>query len=137
MPYIKEEATQFLVDNYGYERYPQKHFESRFTRFYESYWLPEKFGFDTRRVQFSSLILTGQLSRDDALGILSKPAYDKNTIHHEVEYIASKLDWTYEEIMKYMIQPNKTYKDYANQESIYNIGAKTLRFFGKELGGKR
>jgi len=137
MPYNKEDATQFLVDNYGYERYPQKHFESRFTRFYESYWLPEKFGFDTRRVQFSSLILTGQLSRDDALDILSKPAYDKNTIHHEVEYIASKLDWTYEEIMKYMIQPNKTYKDYANQESIYNIGAKTLRFFGKELGGKR
>jgi N-acetyl sugar amidotransferase len=137
MPYNKEDATQFLVDNYGYERYPQKHFESRFTRFYESYWLPEKFGFDTRRVQFSSLILTGQLSRDDALDILSQPAYDKNTIHHEVEYIASKLDWTYEEIMKFMIQPNKTYKDYANQESIYNIGAKTLRFFGKELGGKR
>jgi N-acetyl sugar amidotransferase len=137
MPYNKEDATQFLVDNYGYERYPQKHFESRFTRFYESYWLPKKFGFDTRRVQFSSLILTGQLSRNDALDMLSKPAYDTNTIHHEVEYIASKLDWTYEEIMKYMTQPNKTYKDYANQESIYNIGAKTLRFFGKELGGKR
>ena len=59
VPYNKEVATQFLVDNYGYERYPQKHFESRFTRFYESYWLPEKFGFDTRKVQFSSLILTG------------------------------------------------------------------------------
>ena len=61
MTYNKEEATKFLVDNYGYQRYAQKHFESRFTRFYESYWLPEKFGFDTRKVQYSSLILTGQM----------------------------------------------------------------------------
>ena len=45
MPYHKESATQFLVDNYGYQRYAQKHFESRFTRFYESYWLPPKIWF--------------------------------------------------------------------------------------------
>ena len=64
MTYNKEEATKFLVDNYGYQRYAQKHFESRFTRFYESYWLPEKFGFDTRKVQYSSLILTGQMCRE-------------------------------------------------------------------------
>ena len=53
MPYNKEEATQFLVDKFGYQRYSQKHFESRFTKFYESYWLPKKFGFDTRKVQYS------------------------------------------------------------------------------------
>ena len=67
MPYFKEEATDFLVEHFDYQKYPQKHFESRFTRFYEGYWLPEKFGFDTRKVQFSSLILTGQMSRDEAL----------------------------------------------------------------------
>ena len=137
IPYNKEEATQFLIDNYGYERYPQKHFESRFTRFYESYWLPEKFGFDTRKVQYSSLILTNQLSRGEALSFLSKPAYDPTTIHHEVEYIASKLDWSYDDLISIFNQPNKTYKDYANQESIYNIGAKVLKILGKELGGKR
>lgn len=137
IPYNKEEATQFLIDNYGYERYPQKHFESRFTRFYESYWLPEKFGFDTRKVQYSSLILTNQLSRGEAFSFLSKPAYDPTTIHHEVEYIASKLDWSYDDLVSIFNQPNKTYKDYANQESIYNIGAKVLKILGKELGGKR
>ena len=137
MPYDKEKATQFLENNYGFERYPQKHFESRFTRFYESYWLPEKFGFDTRKVQLSSLILTGQITREEALDELSHPSYDPKNIHHELEYVASKLDWSLDELKDCFNSPNKTYKDYANQESIYDLGAKVLRIFGKELGGKR
>ena len=137
MPYDKEKATTFLVDNYGYQRYPQKHFESRFTRFYESYWLPTKFGYDTRKVQFSSLILTDQMTREEALKELSKPAYDPETVHHELEYVASKLDWSIEQLKSCLHAPNKTYKDFANQETIYNFGAKVLKFLGKELGGKR
>ena len=137
MYYNKEEATQFLVDNYGYQRYPQKHFESRFTRFYESYWLPEKFGYDTRKVQYSSLILTGQMSREEALELLKKPAYDPETIEDDVEYIANKLDITTSELMGYFNAPNKTYKDYKNQEVIYDLGAKFLRAIGLEKGGKR
>ncbi len=137
MPYNKEEATKFLVENYGYQRYPQKHFESRFTRFYESYWLPEKFGYDTRKVQFSSLILTNQMTREDALEQLRESPYDPETVHHELEYVASKLEWTQGQLMSYLNAPNKTFKDYSNQETIYNFGAKILKLFGKELGGKR
>ena len=137
MPYDKEQATQFLVDNYSFERYPQKHFESRFTRFYESYCLPEKFVYDTRKVQFSSLILTGQMTREEAIDELSRPGHNPELIHHELEYVASKLDWTLDELMSCFNSPNKTYKDYANQELVYDIGAKVLRIFGKELGGKR
>ena len=66
--YIKEDALKLLAEEYGWTPYPQKHFESRFTKFFEGFWLPERFGFDTRRVQFSSLILTGQLSRQESLG---------------------------------------------------------------------
>jgi N-acetyl sugar amidotransferase len=101
IPYNKEQATQFLVDNFGYQRYAQKHFESRFTRFYESYWLPEKFGFDTRKVQYSSLILTGQMSRDEALERLKQPAYNPDTINQEFEYVASKLGISVEELQTY------------------------------------
>jgi len=137
MQYDKEEATTFLVENYGYQRYPQKHFESRFTRFYESYWLPEKFGYDTRKVQFSSLILTNQMTREEALEQLKTPAFDSETIHHEIEYVASKLDWSPEQLLSCLKAPNKTFKDYSNQETIYNFGAKILKFLGKELGGKR
>ena len=137
LPYDKELATQFLVDNYGFERYPQKHFESRFTRFYESYWLTEKFGYDTRKVQFSSLILTGQMSREEALIKLERPAYDPKTVHLEFEYRASKLDMSREELVGCFEIPNKTYKDYANQEQLYELGTRGLKFLGKELGGKR
>ena len=58
---------QMLVDRFGWQRYAHKHYESRFTRFYEGYWLPTKFGYDKRRAHFSSLILTEQMTRDEAL----------------------------------------------------------------------
>jgi len=137
IPYNKDEAMQFLVDNYGYQKYPQKHFESRFTRFYEAYWLPKKFGYDTRKVQFSSLILTNQMTREEALEELEKPAYNPITIKQDFEFVANKLGISVEELQGYMDEPNKTYKDYKSQESIYNIGAKVMRMFGLEKGGKR
>lgn len=137
MHYDKEEATQFLVSNFGYQRYPQKHFESRFTKFYEGYWLPEKFGFDTRKVQYSSLILTGQMTREDALEKLKSPAFDKEMIAHDFEYIATKLGITISELQGYMHSPNMTYMDYKSQQSIYDLGAKMMRLLGLERGGKR
>lgn len=136
-PYNKEEAMQLLADKFGYQKYPQKHFESRFTQFYESYWLPERFGYDTRKVQYSSLILTGQMTRDEALEKLKKPAYDPENIHHEFEFVANKLGITVDELQTYFTMPQKTYKDYKSQESIYWIGAKVMRLLGLERGGKR
>ncbi len=137
MPYNKEEATKLLVDKYAYQRYAQKHFESRFTRFYESYWLPEKFGFDTRKVQYSSLILTGQMTRDEAIEKLKSPAYDPENIDQDFEYIANKLGISVETLRSYFDAPNKTYKDYKNQQSLYKIGSKVMRLLRLELGGKR
>ena len=69
-----------------------KTFESRFTRFYEGYWLPTRFGFDTRKVQFSSLILTGQMTRKEAINKLKLPPYAEMNIEEEFEYVANKLD---------------------------------------------
>jgi len=137
VPYNKDEAMQLLVEKFGYQKYPQKHFESRFTRFYEGFWLPKKFGFDTRKVQYSSLILTDQMTREEALEGLSKVAYDPKTIKQDFEYIATKLGISVEELQSYMDAPNKTYKDYKSQDSIYNMGAKVMRALGLEKGGKR
>lgn len=135
--YDKEKATQELEKEYGYQRYPQKHFESRFTRFYESYWLPERFGYDTRKVQFSSLILTGQMTREEALEELKKKSYDENTIHQDIEYIATKLGITIEELNSYMTMEKKTHKNYRSQENIFLLGARVMRALGLEKGGKR
>ena len=126
-----------LVNKFGYQEYPQKHFESRFTRFYESYWLPKKFGYDTRKVQYSSLILTNQMTREEALEKLKQPAYDPETINQDFEYIATKLEISKEELQSYMDAPNKSYKDYMSQQNVYKIGAILMRFLGLEKGGKR
>ncbi|RPG19015.1 MAG: N-acetyl sugar amidotransferase [Pelagibacteraceae bacterium TMED124] len=137
IPYHKDKAMQLLEDKFGYQKYPQKHFESRFTRFYESYWLPKRFGYDTRKVQYSSLILTQQMTRDEALKKLKSLPYDEETIKNDFEYVANKLSISTEELQSYMDMPKKTYKDYKSQESIYHYGAKAMRFLGIERGGKR
>lgn len=137
VPYIKRDAMQLLQDRFGWQPYPQKHFESRFTRFYEGYWLPRKFGYDTRRVQYSSLILTGQMTREDALAQLAKPAIDDATARQEFEYVATKLGITVEELQGHMAAPNRTYRDYRSQEGIYRVGATMMRALGLQRGGKR
>lgn len=135
--YNKAEAVKVLEQEYGYQSYKQKHFESRFTRFYESYWLPQKFGYDTRKVQFSSLILTGQMTRQEALEMLKHPAHDPATIDDDLLFIANKLDITIEELLAYRDAPNKSFMDYKNQSLIYTIGAWGMRALGQERGGKR
>lgn len=137
LPYIKADAIKILEEEYGWKSYPQKHFESRFTKFFEGYWLPERFGFDTRRVQFSSLILTGQMTREEALEKLSKPPYDLETIGDEFNYIAKKLQISPEELNSYFTMPKKFYWDYKNQENLFKIGAKFLKLIGAEKSIKR
>jgi N-acetyl sugar amidotransferase len=136
-PYLKQDAMKLLEEQFGWQPYPQKHFESRFTRFYEGFWLPTRFGYDTRKIQFSSLIVTGQMTRDEALKKLQEPALNADTVRQEFEYVATKLGITTAELQTYLEMPKKTYKDYKSQESIYSIGAKVMRLFGLELGGKR
>jgi hypothetical protein len=137
MPYTKDNASKVLAETYGWRPYPQKHFESRFTRFYEGYWLPTRFGYDTRRVQYSSLIQTGQMTREEALERLKQPAYDIATIDEDFEYIATKLGISVQELRGYHEMPLKTYKDYNNREWLFDLGAKTLKAFGVERAVKR
>jgi N-acetyl sugar amidotransferase len=129
-PYIKEDAMQELADRFGWQKYAHKHYESRFTRFYEGYWLPIKFGYDKRRAHFSSLILTGQLSRDEALRRIAQPAYNEDTMAHEFEYVATKLDLTVEELRALMNGSNKTYRDYKSSMPLIDLGTKVLRALG-------
>ena len=135
--YNKEEAMQTLVEKFGYQKYPQKHFESRFTKFYEGFWLPQRFGYDTRKVQFSSLILTNQMTRDQALDKLQSESYTQEQINEDFEFVSNKLGITVEELWSYFHAPKKTHKDYKSQESVYNFGATVMKFLKIEKGGKR
>jgi len=137
MPFIKEDALALLEKEYGWKPYPQKHFESRFTKFYEGYWLPVRFGYDTRKIQYSSLILAGQMTREVAMEKLKKPAYDPATIDEEFNYIATKLGISSEELRSYLTMPKKYYWDYKNQQNMFRLGAKVLHLLGVEKVKKR
>jgi N-acetyl sugar amidotransferase len=137
VPYDKAAAMKLLIERFGWQPYPQKHFESRFTRFYEGYWLLKKFGFDTRKVQYSSLIVTGQMTREEALERLRTPPLDDATVRREFEYVADKLGISTDELQGYLDGPNRTYRDYRSQEAFYAIGGRIMKLLGLELGGKR
>lgn len=137
VPYNKKEAASLLVEKIGWHPYSQKHFESRFTAFYEGFWLYRKFGYDTRRVQFSSLILTGQMQRDAALEAVSRPAMDDATAAREFAYVADKLNITEDELRSYLEGPNRTYRDYRSQAWLYGVGGAVSRLIRFEPGGAR
>jgi N-acetyl sugar amidotransferase len=132
VPYEKDKAIETLVSMYGWQRYAHKHYESRFTRFYEGYWLPTKFGYDKRRAHFSSLILTNQMTREEALAKIAQPAYDLETVNQDFEYIATKLDISVDELRALHAGPNKSYKDYKNSMWAIDLGAKALQALGIE-----
>lgn len=132
VPYIKTDAEKLLEDKFGWEKFQHKHHESRFTRFYEDYWMPKKFGYEKRRAHFSSLILTGQMTRDEALVRISKPEMSEEFLQQEFEYVANKLDLTKLELQTIFEGENKTYRDYKNKKWIIDLGTRALRVMGIE-----
>lgn len=135
--FIKDDAKKLLQSRFGWTPYPRKHFESRFTSFYESYWLYERFGYDVRKVQLSSLIVTGQMAREVAIKELENSPYDQSEVNRELEFISNKLDVTVDELHSYMSLPKKTYRDFRNNAWLYNFGASASKALGLERGGKR
>lgn len=135
MPYLKQEAMDELTREYGWKPYVQKHFESRFTRFYEGYWLPTRFNYDVRRVQFSSMILTGQMTRNEALALLEQPPYDPELISQDFDYVAAKLRIDPAELRQYHEMPKKFYWDYPNSNRAFKFGEKVMRALLKTKRG--
>ena len=135
--YDKKKAMDLLSKKFSWQPYPQKHFESRFTKFYESYWLPERFGYDVRKVQLSSLILTQQITRKEALEVIKKPPYNEEEINNEIQFVANKLEISVKELNSYLKLPKRTFKDFDNQDIIYKLGNKILNYLNIENGGKR
>lgn len=128
IPYIKKEAEALLVNEYDWKPYQQKHFEDILTKFLEGYWLPMRFGYDVRRPQFSSLILTGQMTREEALEELQEPALSADEAAALFNLVASKLEITEDELKAYLKMPLKSYKDYKNQAYLFSLGATFLRW---------
>ena len=126
LPYWKQDAEQKLSRFCGWEAFQHKHHESRFTRFYEDYWMPRKFGYEKRRAHFSSLIMTSQLTRDDALKRLKEPEFDDDFSLKEFDYVAKKLEISNSELLDLFNGTNKDFYHYKNKRWLIGLGARIL-----------
>lgn len=131
--YNKLEVMKVLQDELGWKYYGGKHYESVYTRFYQSYILPEKFNIDKRRAHCSNLILSKQMTRDEALAELKKPTCDPKIVAEDIEFTTKKLQISREEFDNIMRLPIKSYQDYPNQEfwiQLMRKGVNKLRSIG-------
>ena len=127
--YSKQIALETLSKEYGWENYGNKHCESIWTKFFQEYFLPTKFGYDKRRPHYSSMILAGEMSREEALKKLESPAYQGN-LEEDLKVILGKLGLSKAEWEEIMQTPKKSYKDYENNEELYQYKKQYLdRFF--------
>ena len=112
--YNKKEALRVLQEELGWRYYGGKHYESIYTRFYQGYILPEKFGFDKRRSHLSSLVCSGEVTREQALEELKVPTYAPSMQEEDREYVVKKLGLTDAEFAAIMSAPRKSYWDYPS-----------------------
>lgn len=131
VPFTKKEMIQTLVDEYGYEPYKQKHFEDLLTKFLSGWWLPTRFGYDIRRAQLSSLVVTGQMSREEALKILEEPPLTEAESKELFIEVAKRLEITEEELMAYHKLPKCT-EHFKSQQKLYNAGIRLYEMLGLE-----
>lgn len=134
MPYDKQKAVEVLEETVGYKSYGRKHGESVFTKFFQNHYLPEKFGYDKRLPHLSSMILSGQTTREQALTELEKPLYDPDELRVDKMYFAKKLGLTPEEFEEVMAAPIHSYRDFPSNENYYLLLKRCQKLVEKMLG---
>ena len=130
--YNKEKVENFLKEYFGWEGYENKHYESVFTRWCEGYYLVKKFNYDKRKSYFSNLILTNQITRDEAVELLKKQPYSDEMVLADSKYIAEKLGISTDELIAFTEGQKNTYKNFKNSFFGIKIAIKITRIFGIE-----
>lgn len=131
VPVTRQQMIDTLVNEYGYEPYRQKHFEDLLTKFLEGWWIPKRFGHDIRRAQLSSLVVTEQMTREEALKILEKPPLTEEEGKELFTEVARRLQISEEELMEFHKLPACTEK-FKSQAVVYRMGIRLYELLGLE-----
>ncbi len=129
VPFTKQQMIDTLVSEYGYEPYSQKHFEDLLTKFLEGWWIPKRFGHDIRKAWLSTLIITGQMTRDEALKILEEPPVTDGEAEEMFKEVAKRLKISEDELMSYFNLPH-TYRSYKSNQWAFKLGIKLYTMLG-------
>ena len=132
--YNKEGALEEIKKKCNFKPYPYKHYESVFTRFYQAYILTKKFGVDKRKLHFSNLIVSNQMSRKDALIQMQKPTYPSEVDENkDVIYFLKKMKWDKKRLEKYLNEPEIRHDFYPSERNIWNNYSKIYKYFKNTL----
>ncbi len=132
VPYSKKMAIEFLHNEFDWNYYGGKHFESRFTKFFQSYYLPKKFGYEKKRAHISSLIVGGEITREEGLrDMADDSAYTDSQMLEDRDYILKKLDISEPEWEGIMAAPKKSEDDYKNSKKLMKYMQDIKHFMGK------
>lgn len=133
MPYSADEARSVLQREAGWENYGRKHSESLFTKLFQNYYQPAKFGFDKRRAHLSSLIVSGLMTRDEALARLEEPLYDPEEFRADKALVLDRLGLTEAEWDRLFALPNRSFRDYPNWSGMLNT-ARSFKSVLRRIG---
>lgn len=111
--YVRDDAKALLIRELGWTDYGAKHTESLFTKFFQGYLLPEKFGVDKRRAHLSTLINSGQITREQAVEELARPIYPPDELEPDLDYVAKKLGFSRNELAAIVATPPRSHFDFA------------------------
>lgn len=132
--YRNTDAKKFLMNEFGWQDYGGKHYESVFTRFYQGYFLPKKYGIDKRKAHLSNLILNDEITRDDAIAGLCNPPYEPDRQEADKRYVAKKLGWSdteFEHILALPPVPHEYYGTDAGQQRVIQTISRYVQPFAK------
>ena len=131
VPYNRAEAKRILSEKFGWQDYGLKHYESVLTRFFQGYYLPTKFGIDKRKAHFSSLILAGQMTREQALEELKKPPYpSEEQLQADKAYIAQKLGLSLSQWEEILVLPPRDHYEFPTSEFLFRTKDRIVHFLG-------
>lgn len=133
MDYDKEEAKKVITKELNWRDYGGKHYESVFTRFFQGYILPEKFGVDKRKAHLSNLVCSGQITKEEALKEFAKPAYDPEQLATDKEYVIKKLGMSESEFETYMKKPKVNHSDFPSYTTSHYVYHKKIFAFINKL----
>lgn len=128
VPYRKLDAKKFLIDEFGWKDYGGKHYESVFTRFYQGYILPTKYGIDKRKAHLSNLICNGEISRGEALEELARPPDAPDRQRSDKRYVAKKLGWSDAEFDDILALPPRRHEEFGTDERQHRAAERLIRY---------
>lgn len=132
--YDKENAKLYLTDKYNFKPYSYKHYESIFTRFYQGFILPQKFKIDKRKLHLSSLIMSGQITRQEAMVILSKDPYPTaEELKSDKEYFLKKMGWNSQALGDYLGREEKKHDIFGSEKVLWTQLCKIRNTLQKRL----